>query len=84
MRNACARHLRDLEHGRARGLKWDLAAAIWALNFFPDVLRLAGGQFEGGRFDLQPSQQFIVGNGQMGVGVPGARILKRAKETERR
>lgn len=32
------------------------------LGFFPDVLKLAGGQFEGRVFSLAPSQQFIVGS----------------------
>jgi len=62
VRNACARHLRDLDDGAKRGLKWDLKAARFALGFFPDVLRLAGGQFEGLAFKLEPSQAFIVGS----------------------
>lgn len=33
-----------------------------AIGFFPDVLRLAGGQFEGQPFKLHPSQQFVVGS----------------------
>jgi len=62
VRNACARHLRDLKEGPKRGLKWDLKAAQFVLGFFPDVLRLAGGQFEGLPFTLEPSQAFIVGS----------------------
>ncbi len=62
VRAACARHLRDLEHGHKRGLKFDLNRAQHALQFFPKVLRLAGGQFEGKPFKLQPSQAFIVGS----------------------
>ncbi|MDP2618766.1 MAG: terminase large subunit, partial [Hyphomicrobiales bacterium] len=62
VRNACARHMRDLEEGAKRGLAWDLKAARFALGFFPDVLRLAGGQFEGLAFKLEPSQAFIVGS----------------------
>lgn len=62
VRNACRRHLHDLEHGPARGLRWDLDAALRAINFFPDVLRLAGGQFEGAPFRLHPSQQFKTGS----------------------
>lgn len=62
VRNACRRHLDDLEKGPARGLTWDLAAARRAIEFFPDVLRLAGGQFEGLPFELHPSQQFKVGS----------------------
>lgn len=62
MKLACQRHLRDLETGPARGLQWDWAKAEWALNFFPDVLRLAGGEHEGKPFKLHCSQQFIVGS----------------------
>lgn len=33
-----------------------------AIGFFPEVLRLAGGQFEGVPFALHPSQAFIIGS----------------------
>lgn len=62
IRNACARHLRDLEHGPARGLKWDLAAAQKAIRFFPAVLRLNGGEHEAVPFELLDWQAFIVGS----------------------
>jgi phage terminase large subunit-like protein len=62
VRAACARHLRDLKEGPARGLVWDVDASNWAINFFPEVLRLAGGQFEGIPFHLHPSQQFKTGS----------------------
>lgn len=62
VRNACRRHLLDQVNGSKRGLTWDVAAARWAIDFFPEVLRLNGGQFEGLQFHLQPSQQFIVGS----------------------
>lgn len=62
VRDAAARHLRDLDDGPARGLIWDLAASGRLRRFFPTVLRLAGGQFEGKPFKLAPSQQFIVGS----------------------
>jgi hypothetical protein len=58
VRNACRRHLLDQRDGGKRGLSWDLAAANWALGFFPQVLRLNGGQFEGLPFELHPSQAF--------------------------
>lgn len=61
VRDMCARHLRDLEFGHQRGLYFDEAKADRALGFFPDVLRLNGGQFEGNPFVLQPAQIFIVG-----------------------
>jgi phage terminase large subunit-like protein len=62
IRNAARRHLLDLVEGPKRGLTWDLVAAQRAIGFFPDVLRLAGGQFEGRTFELHPSQQFKVGS----------------------
>lgn len=62
IRNACRRHLLDLEFGGERGIHYDRAAANRAINFFPDVLRLAGGQFEGRPFELHPSQKFRVGS----------------------
>lgn len=62
MRDACARHLRDIEEGPKRGLRFSIAAADHALRFFPDILRLNGGQFEGKPFELSPAQVFIVGS----------------------
>jgi phage terminase large subunit-like protein len=62
IRAAAARHMRDLEEGPARGLKWDLEAALHAIRFFPKVLRLNGGQFEGRPFRLHPSQAFRIGS----------------------
>src|SRR5258708_1075052 len=62
VRNSCRRHLKDLVEGRKRGLKWDVTAARRAIDFFPDVLRLNGGRFEGVRFSLHPSQAFRVGS----------------------
>jgi phage terminase large subunit-like protein len=41
---------------------WDLPEAMRAIEFFPDVLCLNAGQFEGLPFDLHPSQTFIVGS----------------------
>ncbi len=62
IRNACARHLRDLEEGPKRGLTWDLAAANKAIRFYRTVLKLNGGEFEGLPFELLPWQKFIVGS----------------------
>jgi len=62
VRAACARHLRDLEDGPSRNLRWDLTAANKAIDFFPKMLRLNGGQFEGKPFNLHPSQAFRVGS----------------------
>ena len=62
LRNVCRRHLLDLEEGPKRGLTGDVAAALRAIQFFPDVLRLNGGQFEGRSFELHPSQAFRIGS----------------------
>jgi phage terminase large subunit-like protein len=62
VRNSCRRHLDDLKNGPKRGLSWDRSAAMRAIEFFPDVLRLNGGQFEGKPFHLHASQAFRVGS----------------------
>lgn len=62
VRNACRRHLDDLEKGAERGLRFDLEAAEYAFGFFEDVLKLSEGQFDGKAFELHPSQAFIVGS----------------------
>ncbi|MBC3410708.1 terminase large subunit [Pseudomonas sp. SWRI51] len=62
IRNACARHLRDLEEGPKRGLFWDLEEANKAIRFYRHVLKLNGGEFEGLPFELLPWQKFIVGS----------------------
>jgi phage terminase large subunit-like protein len=60
VRNACRRHQQD--RASKRGLTWDLEAALKAIGFFRDRLRLAQGKFEGKPFLLEPSQQFIIGS----------------------
>jgi phage terminase large subunit-like protein len=62
VRASCKRHLDDINEGAGRGLVWDAAAALRAIGFFRDVLRLSEGQFEGAPFQLDPSQQFMVGS----------------------
>jgi phage terminase large subunit-like protein len=62
VRAACARHLRDLENAPARGLTFDREVARRALEFFPEVLRLNGGQFEGQPFVLLGYEEFIIGS----------------------
>ncbi len=62
VRDACARHLKDLETCHARGLYFDVEAAQRAIGFFRDVLVLNGGEFEGLPFELLDWQQFIVGS----------------------
>ena len=62
VRSACARHLRDLQTGHLRGLRYDVERADFAIGFYPTVLRLNGGQFEGRPFKLDASQAFIIGS----------------------
>lgn len=62
VRAQCARHLRDLQDGPARGLLWDVAASDKAQRFFSSVLKLNGGEFEGVDFILLPWQRFVVGS----------------------
>lgn len=62
IRNACRRHLLDLEKGAERGLWFDHEAADRAFRFFEGVLKLSEGQFEGQPFELHPSQAFIIGS----------------------
>lgn len=62
VRAACKRHLRDLETGPARGLKWELDRALYTIAFVENFLRLNGGEFEGRPFLLEPWQKFIVGS----------------------
>lgn len=62
VRRQCERHLADLKAGHERGLTWDRDAALRAIGFFPDVLRLADGEHAGQPFRLSDWQQFVVGS----------------------
>lgn len=62
VRAACRRHMDDLKEAGKRGFEFDVAASLRAINFFPDVLRLNGGKFEGKPFELHPSQKFKIGS----------------------
>jgi len=62
VRDACRRHLSDLELATARGWRFDVEKVDRALSFFPAILRLNGGEFEGAAFALAPFQEFIVGS----------------------
>jgi phage terminase large subunit-like protein len=62
VRNACKRHLRDLDTGHERGLRFDPEKAAHALGFFRDVLHLMGGEFEGVKFHPAPWQEFVIGS----------------------
>lgn len=62
VRAAAARHLKDLDCGSSRGLRFDLDAAEHVFGFFEECLRLRDGQFDGQPFRLAPSQKFVLGN----------------------
>jgi phage terminase large subunit-like protein len=61
VRNACRRHLEDLETAHLRGFRFDLAKALRAIEFFPDVLTVEiDGKVK--PFHLLPWQKFVVGS----------------------
>src|SRR5690606_10228759 len=63
VRNACQRHLDDVERGAVRGLRYDEKIAERALvELFEKRLKLSEGQFEGKPFKADPSQDFIIGS----------------------
>ncbi|RZL08599.1 MAG: terminase large subunit [Rubrivivax sp.] len=78
VRDACARHLRDLKDGKKRGLHFDVDKAMHAIGFFKDVLRLNGGEFEGVAYELLPWQAFIVGCLFGWMGADGYRRFRKA------
>ena len=57
VRRACRRHLEDLVHGPARGLRWNLPEAQRVIELI-GAMRLPSGE----PFTLQPAQAFIVGS----------------------
>lgn len=60
VRLACERHLRDLDTGWQRGLKWDPDAARHVIDFF-GFLRHSKGEWAGQVLRLEPWQQFRLG-----------------------
>ncbi|WP_281080732.1 terminase TerL endonuclease subunit [Variovorax paradoxus] len=76
VRDTCARHLRDLEHGKKRGLVWNLDEANKAIRFFENVLKLNGGDYEGKPFLLLAWQKFVVGSTFGWFGADGYRRFR--------
>ncbi|MCW8918920.1 MAG: terminase large subunit [Gammaproteobacteria bacterium] len=62
VRDACKRHLRDLDTGHERGLVWSVEHVEWILGFYRDVLCLNGGEYEGVPFEPLGWQKFILGS----------------------
>ena len=58
---ACQRHIKDLELGSMRGLYFDEAAAMRAINFF-GFLKHSKGEWAGSAVKLEPWQQFRIGS----------------------
>jgi phage terminase large subunit-like protein len=56
---ACQRHVDDLEHGAARGLRFDEAAGAKVLKFF-SILHHSKGEWAGHLIELEPWQQFML------------------------
>lgn len=61
VRGECERHLRDLHDGHKRGLRFDLNAAMRAINFCRDVLTVEVGD-KAVPFKLLDWQTFILGS----------------------
>ena len=61
VRLAAARHLRDLDEGPRRGLRWLPGAASEQLAFFAG-LRHSKGEWAGSAFALEPWEAFILGS----------------------
>jgi phage terminase large subunit-like protein len=75
VRNACRRHLDDLER---KELAFDEAAAAKAIRFFEEKLKLSEGQFEGKPFRSVPAQDFIIGSIFGWKKLDGTRRFRRA------
>jgi phage terminase large subunit-like protein len=60
VRQACARHLRDLEDGPRRGLIWQPVKAAYAVEFF-SYLHHSKGEWGGQKVLLEPWQKFVIG-----------------------
>lgn len=74
VRLACRRHLQDIEHQAARGIRWIPELAEEVCEFFPAILTLEGAR----PFVLQPFQAFIVGSLFGWQSLDGSRRFKSA------
>lgn len=75
VRNACRRHLADLERD---DIRFDVEAAARAIRFFEEKLKLSEGQFDNKPFLLHQSQAFIVGSLFGWKATDGTRRFRRA------
>lgn len=72
VRQACERHMRDLDVGHLRGLHFDEEAAQFAIDFF-EILPLPDGEGAGDPFILQPWEAFVIGSLFGWIGPDGRR-----------
>jgi phage terminase large subunit-like protein len=77
VRLACRRHLRDLEEGPKRGLRWDPAASERAIDFFR-FLRHFEGPKAGKPVELELWQCFAIGSVFGWKRADGTRRFRRA------
>lgn len=77
VRQACERHLEDLEHAHERGFYFSQRRAAHALRWF-DFLRQSIGEWAGEPLVLEPWQQFIVGALFGWLGLDGYRRFRSA------
>ena len=75
VRNACRRHLDDLNR---KDIAFDPEAAAKALRFFETRLKLSEGQFENEPFKSAPAQDFIIGSIFGWKRLDGTRRFRRA------
>ena len=62
VRLACKRHLRDLRHGRKRGLIWRPDVAQHRINFYQRFLRHSKGEWARKPVALSGWQRFVIGS----------------------
>jgi phage terminase large subunit-like protein len=75
VRNACRRHLADLER---TDIVYSPESAARALRFFEERLKLSEGQFENQAFKSAPAQDFIIGSLFGWKRLDGTRRFRRA------
>lgn len=64
IRAVCQRHRDDIKRSKNKSypFKFDAEKAGRMMNFFPDMLILRSGKWDGRQFDLMPWQEFMVGS----------------------
>lgn len=78
VRDACKRHLKDLQEAPNRGFFFDLEKVERVIGYYRDVLRLNGGQYEGKPYQLLGWQAFTAGSLFGWVDVEGLRRFRMA------